>query len=90
MLQFQGAEPGSASAQIWDKLKTIQLPVEKDHALQMVRTQKYAFMTDESQLEYVAATDCADFVTTGYVFNTGGLAFAVAKDKPYLHEFSYK
>ena len=66
------------------------LPVEKSTALDMVRTGTYAFMTDNTQLEYAVETHCNNFVTTGYIFNTAGLAFAVAKEKTYLHEFSYK
>ena len=64
------------------------LPVEKSTALGMVRIGTYAFMTDNTQLEYAVATHCNNFVTTGYVFNTAGLAFAVAKEILHLREFS--
>ena len=87
---LQGAESGTASATIWNKLKGMKLPVEKFEALEMVKTGEYAFMTDETQLQYIVSNNCDDFVTVGYHFNTAGLAFAVAKEKPYLHEFSYK
>ena len=90
MAYLQGAESGTASATIWNKMKEIDLPVEKSKALEMVKTGEYAFMTDETQLQYIVSNNSDDFVTAGYVFHVAGLAFAVGKKKPYLHEFSHK
>ncbi len=75
---------------IWSQLQTQQLPVDTESALDTVRSGPYAYMSDNTQLEYSVAKHCDAFVTTGYTFNVNGLAFAVAKGKPYLDEFSYK
>ena len=51
---------------------------------------EYAFMNDHSQLKYIAMKDCNNFLTADCLFNIAGLAFAIAADKPYKQEISYK
>ena len=66
------------------------LPTEPEQVLPMVDTGEYAYITDTTILDYTAATSCWKYVTTGYVFDIGGRAFAMGKNKPYTKEINHK
>ena len=77
-------------SQVWEKLSTVDLPTEPEHALKMVDTGTYAYITDTTILDYTVAIHCGKYTATGYSINRDGRAFAVGKGKPYAAEINYK
>ncbi|ESP03956.1 hypothetical protein LOTGIDRAFT_110568, partial [Lottia gigantea] len=60
-----------------------------DQAIQLVTTGSYAYLSDDSQLEFLRKSDCEHLILGEEPFNVGGMGFIVGQDSPLLDQLSY-
>ncbi|KAK3092084.1 hypothetical protein FSP39_025052 [Pinctada imbricata] len=84
---FKNADSGTY-AKIWSMMSDMPVVKTTDEAYDMVLSEPYAFMTDVSQLEYRALTDCQNVDIAEETFNKAGLSFLVRENAPFLEAFN--
>ncbi|KAK3089561.1 hypothetical protein FSP39_004629, partial [Pinctada imbricata] len=86
---FQTSETGIYQS-VWNMLNGGIEIVDGATAIDMVRNGDYAYMTDNSQLQYIMLSDCETFALSKEMFNTAGYGFVLPENAPYLDHFNQK
>ena len=63
---------------------------DTDSAINLVRTENFAYMTDYSQLEFIMLNECDVFALAEGLFNTAGYGFVLPDDAPFMDKFNEK
>ncbi|XP_070180286.1 glutamate receptor ionotropic, kainate 3-like [Littorina saxatilis] len=85
---FREAE-GGVYQDVWHKMSGMPTVKSNDEALDYVLDGTYAYMTDNSQLEYIMLKDCTTYSLAKELFNTGGFGFVLQEDSPYMDVINY-
>ncbi|XP_055954811.1 glutamate receptor ionotropic, kainate 2-like [Patella vulgata] len=74
---------------LYELLKQAPEVTNKDEAIKLVLTGNYAYLTDQSQLQFLQKEDCDQLILGEEPFNSGGIGFIVTKGSPFLQQLSY-